>query len=115
MEDNTLDYGVIGEGKTVREAVSDFQDAYLDMKEYYESEGKPFIEVEFDFLYDVASFLQDYAYAFSLAGLERITGINQKQLGHYLSGTSKPTRKTIQKIQDSLKTFSENLSSVRFA
>ncbi len=115
MKENSLDYGLIGEGKNVREAVSDFLSAYSDMKELYEEQGREFEESEFEFFYDVASFLQDFAYAFSLAGLERITGINQKQLGHYLNGNSRPSKKTVAKIQESIRTFSENLSSIRFA
>ncbi len=115
MEDNDMDYGLIGEGKTVKEAVEDFRTAYDEMAELYAGQGRLFTEADFEFFYDVASFLQDFAYAFSLAGLERITGINQKQLGHYLNGTSKPSRKTVTKIQANLKTFSDTLSSIRFA
>ncbi len=112
--DEKLDYGIIGEGKTAQEAVADFKDAYEDMKEYYESEGKVFIEAEFEFYFDAASFIQYYAYAFSLAGLQRITGINQKQLGHYVSGFRKPSTKTVKKIEDSIKKFTKELSAVHF-
>ena len=66
------------------------------------------------FKYDVPSFLQDFAYAFSLAGLERITGINQKQLGHYISGFRKPSEKTVRKIESRIHAFSKQLEAVRF-
>ncbi len=112
--DEKLDYGIFGEGKTAQEAITDFKDAYEDMREYYESEGKPFTEAEFDFYFDAASFIQYYAYAFSLAGLERITGINQKQLGHYVSGFRKPSPKTVKKIEDGIRKFTKELSSVHF-
>jgi len=84
------------------------------MKEYVESTGATFVEAEITFKYDVPSFLQDYAYAFSLAGLERITGVNQKQLGHYISGFRKPSEKTIRKIEAGLHDFSRQLASVQF-
>lgn len=115
IDDDSLNYGLLGEGKTVKEALEDFNLSYKEMKEYYEEIGKPFEEVEFDFYFDIASFLQKYAFAFTLAGLERITGVNQKQLGHYINGVSKPSKRTILKIETGLKNFSNELSAVRFA
>ena len=114
MEDNDLDYGIIGEGKTATEAINDFRQAYEEMREYYKDEGKNFEEVNFEFVYDIASFLQYYAFAFTLAGLERITGINQRQLSHYINGVSKPTRRTIEKIENGIHNFSRDLSMVKF-
>ena len=115
MEDNDLDYGLFGEGKTVEEAIDDFNKSYAGMREYYERHGKVFEEIEYDFFYDTASFLQEYCKAFSLAGLERITGVSQTQLGHYLHGRSKPTKKTIAKIEQGVQAFARNLTAVRFA
>ena len=71
--------------------------------------------MEFVFKYDVASFLSYYAYAFSLAGLSRITGINQGQLSHYINGTSKPAQKTIDNIQEKVNNFGIEMSKVKFA
>ncbi|MBP3795403.1 MAG: helix-turn-helix transcriptional regulator [Bacteroidales bacterium] len=51
---------------------------------------------------------------FTLAGLQRITGVNQKQLGHYISGYRKPSNKTVRKIEDGIHRFSQQLSAVRF-
>lgn len=115
MDAEDITYLVTGTGKTVEEARKMFEAGYEDMKKYYAEEGKAFEEVEFLFQYDVASFLQYYAYAFSLAGLEKITGINQKQLGHYISGYRNPSPKTKQKIEESIRKFSEELSAVTFA
>jgi hypothetical protein len=84
------------------------------MKEFVEDAGEDFVEAEITFKYDIPSFLQDYAYAFSLAGLERITGVNQKQLGHYISGYRKPSEKTIRKIETGLHDFSKQLAAVQF-
>ena len=115
MEKNSLDYGRIGEGVSVKECIQDFKSMYATLKNHYEATGKHFEEVQFEFYYDTASFLEEYSKTFSLAGLERITGVNQTQLGHYLHGRRKPTRKTIAKIQTSVKTFAENLMAVQFA
>lgn len=67
MDADDMDYMITGTGDTVQEAMETFKDGYEDMKRYYKEEGKDFEEVSFDFQYDIASFLQHYAYAFSLA------------------------------------------------
>lgn len=115
MDDTPLSYNVIGEGRTVEETIADFNKSYEGMREYYKQHGKPFEEILYEFYYDTASFLQEYSKAFSLAGLERITGVNQTQLGHYLHGRRKPTKKTIDKIQKGVQEFAHNLTAVRFA
>ena len=115
MEDAGLDYGLFGEGKSVEEAIDDFNKSYAGMREYYAEKGKPFEEIQYDFYYDTASFLDEYCEAFSLAGLERITGVNQTQLGHYLHGRSKPSRKTIERIEKGVHQFAKNLTAVHFA
>lgn len=115
MEENTLNYACIGEGKTVEDTIADFKDSYQEIKDYYKGKGDTFEEAEFVFFYDTASFLEEYSKAFSLAGLERITGINQTQLGHYLHGRSKPSRKTIEKIQKGVQNFAHELTAVKFA
>lgn len=107
-----LPYGLNGNGDTLEEAKADFLQGYEAMKEVYTSNGEEFEEVEFIYFYDLPSFLQDYAYAFSLAGLERITGVNQKQLGHYISGYRKPSAKTTQKIEQRIRSFSSKLGTI---
>ena len=115
MEEAHLDYGCIGEGSTVEETIDDFNKSLGGIRDYYIKQGKHFEEIDYDFYYDVASFLDEYSKAFSLAGLERITGVSQAQLGHYLHGRRKPTRKTIEKIQKGVDSFAHNLTAVRFA
>lgn len=109
-----LPYGLIGEGKTVKEVLEDFRSAYDDMRIAYEESNEVFPEADFIFYYDAASFLQYYSSAFSLAGLERITGINQKQLGHYISGYRKPSPKTVHKLETGIRNFCKELSALRF-
>lgn len=111
---NNVPFGVLGDGSTPTEAIEDFKASLVEMKESYEEDGEVFPEIEFEFKYDIPSFLQHYAYAFTLAGLERITGINQKQLGHYISGFRTPSPKTIHKIEEKIHKFAEELNAVRF-
>lgn len=115
MDDDSMPFLITGTGATVEEARRIFDAGYEDMKALFISEGKDFEDLEFTFQYDTASFLQYYAFAFSLAGLERITGVNQKQLGHYISGYRNPSQKTKQKIEESIQKFCKELSGVSLA
>lgn len=111
---DNLSYLITGTGETVEEAKQNFEDGYSDMRRYYSEEGKPFTEVEMVYQYDMASFLNYYTRAFSLAGLSRITGINQGQLSHYITGRRTPSARTKEKMQKSIHAFAEDLNSVRF-
>jgi len=108
-----LNYSIIGEGGTVEEAKEDFIGCYEDMKELFEGKSQPFTEAEFDFEYDVPSFLNHYSKVLSLAGLSRVTGINQRQLGHYVQGRKRPRHDTVYRIERSLKNLSRDLGQVR--
>lgn len=114
MDDCSLNYACIGEGKTVKETMADFQDSYEEIKEYYHENGLPFEEMEWEFYYDLASFLDDYCRAFSLAGLERITGVSQTQLGHYLHGRRRPSARTVERIQRGVQDFASSLAAIHF-
>lgn len=111
---DNVPFGLIGDGKTVQETIADFLNSAEEMKEYYKEQGKEFPEMEWKFKYDVASFLQYYAFAFTLAGLERITGVSQGQLSHYINGVRKPSPKTIQKIESRLHDFAKEIGQVNF-
>lgn len=114
FSDKRMPFGLIGDGKTVKEALSDFHETHNDMKEYYAEIGKEFPTVEYEFKYDMPSFLQYYAYAFTLAGLERITGVRQGQLSHYINGVRKPSPATVHKIERRIHEFASEIGSVNF-
>jgi hypothetical protein len=63
---------------------------------------------------DVASFLESYSDKISLAGLGRLTGINCKQLSHYLTRKRNPSCKTVEKIEAALHNFGKEISQVHF-
>lgn len=115
IADDNCEFGCIGEGKSVEETKADFMKAVGVMQEVYAEEGSKFPDVEFDFIYDMASFLNYYAYAFSLAGLARITGVNQGQLSHYVTGRRRPSKSTVEKIEQSLHDFANEIGQVKFA
>ncbi|GHT02674.1 transcriptional regulator [Bacteroidia bacterium] len=110
-----LDFWLLGQGNTVKEAMDDFYASRDDMKSLYSEQGKYFPEdLQFEVKYDTQSFLQFYATYFSLAGLSRLTGIHQGQLSHYVTGKRNPSRQTIEKIDKSIHGFAQNLSQVQF-
>ena len=115
IADDNCEFGCIGEGKSVEETKADFMKAVGEMQEVYAEEGSKFPDVEFDFIYDMASFLNYYAYAFSLAGLARITGVTQGQLSHYVTGRRRPSKSTVEKIEQSLHDFANEIGQVKFA
>ena len=69
-------------------------------------------EYELVFKMDVKSLLDFYSGIFSKAGLERITGINQKQLWHYASGGRNPRPEQSFKLEKALHKLGEELISI---
>lgn len=110
-----LKFLVTGTGKTLDAAKQDFLEGYKDIKEFKAEQGEPIEDVEWEWCYDTASFIREYAYAFTLAGLSRITGVNQGVLSHYANGTSRPSLKTREKIKEGINRFADNLANVQFA
>lgn len=108
-----LPFGLIGEGKTVEEAVEDFKETYNEMKELYEEETGKSIDYGFEFKYDLESFFNRYSKVFSMPSLEKLTGINQKQLHHYAGGYRKPRKAQKQKIENALHSLGKELQAVR--
>jgi predicted RNase H-like HicB family nuclease len=64
------------------------------------------------FQYDTQSFLTYYSTVFSMPALERLTGINQKQLHHYCSGLKKPRADKKRKIQKALHQLGAELQAL---
>lgn len=109
-----IPFGLLGQGNNVEEAISDFYNSYNEMKSFLAEKGEVYPPLEFHFVYDIPSFLKRYAYAFSLAGLGRITGINERQLSHYINGIRKPSLKTTLKIEQKLKEFAGEIAMLQF-
>jgi len=114
LNDNTLNYGIHGDGQTVQEAIADFKESYANMHQFYKEKQKPFVEAEFEYHYDTASFLAYYTEYFSLSGLSRLTGIHQGQLSHYVTRHRKPSKRTIERIDRSIHQFAKKLDNVQF-
>jgi len=102
--------GFFGSGNTVEDAMADLRQSHSEAKQMYNE----LPEFDYQLHYDVASFLQLFGRKLNLAGLQAITGINRKQLNHYVTGHSKPSAATVKKIEQGVKSFQQELSRVAF-
>lgn len=71
-------------------------------------------DYEFVYKWDIESLLDYYRGIISFSALERLTGINQTQLGHYAAGRSKPRKKQIEKLEKGLHKLGEELTAITF-
>lgn len=108
-DDDTLGFMLLGQGNTIEEAKADLQKSKEEMKAAYAKNGEDFDfdNLEFEYVFDTVSFLK-YS-PFTLTGLSKATGINRKQLSHYVTGYRKPSAKTIQRIQAGVTSFARDL------
>lgn len=69
-------------------------------------------EYEFEYKMNIQSILYCYDKILTRAALSRMTGINERQLGHYICGRSKPLKKQADKIVSALHNLGKELQSV---
>lgn len=69
-------------------------------------------EFEIEWKFDVPSFLEYYGDYLSLSGMERMTGINQKQLSNYLHRRAVPRQKQADRIMRGLHRFAREILSI---
>ena len=95
--------GIYAAGGSIEDVKKDVESAIAAIKNNLPREQWPDqikSDYEIEYKLDVQSFLEYYKGYMSLSGLEKITGINQKQLSNYLNNRSKPRRKKVEKINE---------------
>ena len=112
-ENEALPFMLLGQGKSIKEATEDFLKCKQEMEILFSEQGEvfDFAHLEFEYVYDTASFLK-YS-PFTLTWLSSATGINKKQLSHYTTGKSRPSTRTVQRIQEGIVRIVNELSGVR--
>jgi len=104
--------GIYGAGDTAEECKQSVLDAIETLKEL---ESCP-IELKEDYKivykFDAISLLNYYKGIFTNSALEKITGINQKQIQHYTSGHRKPRLEQRKKIESALHNLGKELLAV---
>ena len=109
--------GVGGIGDTIEDVKKSLEEGLVVLKEACIDFGDPVpepLQEEYRIVFrlDAKSFLQMYCKIFTKSALERMTGINQKQLWHYAKGLSKPRPAQLQKIERALHQLGEELLSI---
>lgn len=109
--------GCVSTGKTFNELKTNMLEAvagHLEIsREFGDEIPEPFNgDYELSFRFDTQSLLQHYRGIFTNAALQRLTGINQRQLQHYASGISRPRPEQEQKIEAALHHLGQELLAV---
>ena len=107
--------GVYGAGNTVEETKENVLEGLRLLIESRKKDELPdILKGEYEVLYkfDAQSFLKYYEDIFSKPALEKLTGINQKQLHHYASGLRKPRAEQRKRIKYALHSLAKELLSV---
>lgn len=105
---------IVGGGNTVQECKQDVLDCISTLKDLDINNRPSFLEKEYELVYkfDTASLLNYYKGIFTNSALERITGINQKQIQHYASGHRNPRLAQRIKIETALHNLGKELLAV---
>lgn len=109
--------GCVATGNTPEAVMKNITDAIEFHLEGMKDDGDPIpkqFRKNFKLIYkfDAKTLLQYYKGIFTNAALERITGINQRQLQHYSSGLKKPRPTQAKKIESALHRLGEELLAV---
>ena len=104
--------GVYAAGNSVKEVKEDVLDVIKILKEEMPESELPEAIIEnwqIEWHYDVQSLLRYYEGVITNAALERLTGINKKQLWNYSHGVSKPRKEAREKIEKALHSLGQEL------
>ena len=106
--------GIYGAGATVQKTKESILKS-LELYVKYNKKNLPKIlqgDYSVKYRFDAQSLLNYYKGIFTNASLEKITGINQKQIQHYASGLKKPRELQKRKIQTGLRNLAKELQSI---
>lgn len=107
--------GIYGAGNTVKECKENVLEGLRLFIETTPPARLPDIlkgEYNIVYTYDTQSLLKHYGSIFTGPAMERLTGINQKQLHHYASGLRKPRAEQRRKIIDAFHRLGKELTEV---
>lgn len=107
--------GIFAAGDTIEDTKADTYEAINLIKKNLPEDRWPKQikgDFEIEWKFDVPSFLEYYSSFISLAGMEKMTGINQKQLSNYLHHRAKPRQKQADRIISGIHKFARELLSI---
>jgi predicted RNase H-like HicB family nuclease len=106
--------GIYGAGDSPMEALKSLKDA-MALYVKHNDDAPSWLKngsYKIKYKFDAESILKHYKGIFTNAALERITGINQKQIQHYASGIKKPRPEQLRKIEIAFKKLGAELIEV---
>ena len=113
VEDELPGFGLSGFGDTAEAAKKDMMNAYQEIKEIQEEEGKKVPELEFVYKYDMQSFF-DYFSFLNVTKVAEMAGINPSLMRQYTSGVANAGQKQYDKIRAAIGKISKELSAATF-
>jgi len=111
-----LQHTIIGEGKTVAEAKSDFENSIKEVIASYMETGKQIPKelqgVEFVYKYDIASLFNYYSFI-NVSKFAQMVGINASLMRQYKSGNQYISENQISKIEDALHKMANEIGAIK--
>lgn len=106
--------GIYGAGDTVQACKQSVLDAIDTVKTFDERQIPQLLRGEYEIVYkfDVQSMLNYYKGILSNPAIEKLTGINQKQIHQYSTGLKKPRAAQRKKIEEGLHRLGEELLAI---
>ncbi|MDR1557285.1 MAG: hypothetical protein LBS88_09705 [Tannerellaceae bacterium] len=83
----------------------------------YEEEREEWMDEVYDFEYafhDIPSLIEAYSEFINESNLARISGIEETLMHQYVSGAKRPARKTLERIENGLREYANELRSISF-
>lgn len=103
--------GVYGAGDTPKAALENLKES-MEIYALHNGDAPGWLRkgtYTMRYKFDAESVLNFYRGIFTNAALERITGINQKQIQHYASGLKKPRPAQLKKIESAFRKLGNEL------
>ncbi len=107
--------GIYGGGDTPQEAKESILKSIKLLIENNTKENIPSIlkgEYTIKYEFDTESLINYLKGIITYPGIERITGVNEKQIAHYSSGLKKPRKEQREKIQNGIHNFAKELLAI---
>jgi len=106
-----------GMGDTLKQAIENMLEGmrlYVETMKEAKLPYPSYLEGGYKFVYDydMQSMASYYAGIIGFSGLEKITGIHQKQLGAYAKGDSNPRKEQVERFIAGLHTFGAELNAI---
>jgi len=106
-----------GMGETLEKAIDNMIEGihlYVETMKEAQLPYPSYLNGDYKFIYeyDIQSMVSYYSGIIGFSGLEKITGIHQKQLGSYSKGESSPRKEQIKRFVTGLHAFGAELNAI---